>query len=144
MVAAYFVYGVAFADPDRVAMGQVLAALALSVVGLFAVAIISGREDAPKRALQAALVLVLIALPFGLLSRLMGAALGAGIGTAITLNPPRFANVFRNRLVAVVFFVAYAFGLLFLIPPAGVMTGALAPPLAVALADEYSAWRSTR
>lgn len=88
--------------------------------------------------------MLLLALPLGLLSRLIGAAAGLAVGVAVVLNPPRLPNVFRNRLLAVLLSVAYAFLLLMVVPPAGVMTGAVLPPLMVGFADEFTARGAAR
>jgi hypothetical protein len=47
-------------------------------------------------------------------------------------------------LIGVTFAVAYTTLLLFVAPPAGVLTGAILPTLMVGFADEYGAWRLAR
>lgn len=141
---AYFVYGWATATPGAMNMGAAILALAVSPLAFVVIALLSRRDEGWRRAAQATVVLVLIGAPVGLLAPIVGAAAGYGIGTAIALNPPRFDHVYRNRLLAVVAAVAYSFLLLVFLPPAGVMSGAFSPPLAVGLADEFTAWRAAR
>src|SRR5690606_42086103 len=57
---------------------------------------------------------------------------------------PAFDHVHRNRVIGVFAAVAYSFLLLVVVPPAGVMSGAVSPSLVVGLADEFSAWRAGR
>lgn len=143
LLGGFGVLGYAAGSGEGDGGGMLLAlSFAASMAALFVVAYVSGRGEGWRRALQAGLVMLLIALPTGLLSRLTGAALGFAVGVVITLNPPRFTHVFRNRLLAVLLASSYALVLLMLLPPAGVMTAALMPPLIVGLADEYTAWRS--
>lgn len=89
-------------------------------------------------------LLVVLGLVVGLLAPILGAAAGFGAGTALTLNEPDLPNVLRNRMVAVTFAVAYTFLLLLFATPAGVMTGALLPPVIIGFADEFTIWRATR
>jgi hypothetical protein len=140
---SYFTYGVALSQTEARG-GLVLASAALAGVAFVSIAYVSGRDQGWKRSLQAGLVMLLLALPLGLLSRLIGAAAGLAVGVAVALNPPRLPNVFRNRLLAVLLSVAYAFLLLVVVPPAGVMTGAILPPLMVGFADEFTAWGAAR
>lgn len=86
-------------------------------------------------------LLVAIGLALGLLSPIIGAAAGFGVGIAMTLNMPDFEGQLRRRLLAVGFAVAYMSVMLVLIPPAGVLAGALLPGVMVGIADEYGAWR---
>jgi hypothetical protein len=86
-------------------------------------------------------LLVALGLAIGLLSPIIGAAAGFGVGMAITLNMPGFEGQLRRRLVAVGFAIAYMSVMLLLIPPAGVLAGALLPGIMVGFADEYGAWR---
>lgn len=124
--------------------GPLALALALAVVAFLLIAYVSGRDQGWKRAFQATLLVVLLGLPLGLFTRIIGASVGFGVGVVVALNPPRFPNVFRNRLLAVLLAASYAFVLLVSIPPAGVMTGAVLPPLVVGFADEFTAWRASR
>lgn len=88
---------------------------------------------------------LIIGLPLGLVSPLFGAAAGFGVGFALTLNPLSLDKLMRNRLLAVAFASVYMLVLLLVADPAaGVMTGALLPPLLVGLADEYTSWAASR
>lgn len=89
-------------------------------------------------------LLIVVGLALGLLSPIVGAAAGFGVGFALTLNMPAFENQLRRRLVAVGFVVVYMAVLLLLIPPAGVLAGAFLPGVIVGFADEYAAWREAR
>lgn len=119
-------------------------ALAIAPFAFVAVGFISRNPRAPKRVLRAMGLLLVLGLVGGLLSPILGAAAGFGAGTGLTLNEPDLPDVMRNRMVAVGFVVAYALLLLVLATPAGVMTGALLPPIIIGLADEFTAWRATR
>jgi len=142
IVVAYFIYGRATATPGHMDMRGAATALALSPVAFLSMALLSRRESPWKRAAQATAVLVLVGAPVGLLAPIIGASAGYGFGTAITLNAPPFDHVHRNRIIGVAAVVAYSFLLLLVLPPAVVLSGALSPPLAVGIADEYSAWRA--
>jgi hypothetical protein len=81
----------------------------------------------------------------GFLLPILGAAVGFGVGIALTLNPLGLDRLMRNRLVAVGFASVYTLVLLLIADPAaGVMTGALLPPMLVGLADEYTVWAASR
>jgi len=144
IVVAYFVYARATATPGEMDVGGAAMALALSPAAFLMVALVSRREAPWKRAAQATAVLVLVGAPVGLLAPIVGASAGYGLGTAITLNAPAFDHVHRNRVIGVFAAVAYSFLLLVVVPPAGVMSGAVSPSLVVGLADEFSAWRAGR
>jgi hypothetical protein len=90
------------------------------------------------------LLLVLLALPIGLLSPVLGASAGFGVGIALVLRQPDVPGVMKRRLWATFFSVAYTLFLLVVVTPAGVFTGAVLPPILVGLADEYSVWRYQR
>jgi hypothetical protein len=102
------------------------------------------RNPRPKLVLWAMLLLVLLALPIGLLSPILGASAGFGVGIALVLHQPDVPGVMKRRIWAVFFSVAYTFFLLIVATPAGVFTGAVLPPILVGLADEYSVWRFLR
>ncbi|HEX2153248.1 MAG TPA: hypothetical protein VHL52_04660 [Acidimicrobiia bacterium] len=119
-------------------------AVGLAWLAFAAVGSVSGTERVVRKALIAAGVLVVLGLVLGLLTPLLGAAAGLGTGVALTLNRPPLDDVLRNRIVAVGFAAAYTFVLLIVITPAGVLTGALLPPLMVGFADEYTAWRASK
>lgn len=89
-------------------------------------------------------LLLALGLAFGLLSPIIGAAAGYGVGIAVTLNMPEFEGQLRRRLVGVGFALAYMSVMLVFIPPAGVLAGALLPGIMVGFADEYGAWRESK
>lgn len=124
--------------------GLVAVAVVLAPVAFTVVAFVSRTPEGSKRVVQAMALLLVLALPVGLLAPVLGVSAGYGAGVIVTLNRPRFTNVIRNRIVAVVFSVAYTFLLLVVITPAGVMTGALLPPLMVGFADEFTAWQASK
>lgn len=108
------------------------------------VGFISKNPLAPKRVLIAMGLLLGIGLSVGLISPVMGAAAGFGVGFALTLHLPDVERQMRRRLVWVGSACAYMLLMLVLFPPAGVLAGAILPGLAVGFADEYGAWRHTR
>lgn len=122
-----------------VAIALVIAPLVFLTIGL-----ISRRSGITRAILRSMGLLVVLGLAFGLLSPIVGAAAGFGVGTAISLNMPEFEGQLRRRLVAVALAVAYMVVMLVLIPPAGVLAGAVLPGLMVGFADEYGAWREER
>lgn len=144
MAVGYLVYANATAIPGRIDGRLVLVALLLAPVALAALGWVSGTARVGRRVGQAIGALVLVALPLGLIAPALGAAAGYGAGVALVLNPPPFPGVLRHRLVAVAAAAAYTLLLLVVITPAGVLTGALLPPLVVGIADEYSAWADGR
>jgi hypothetical protein len=82
----------------------------------------------------------------GLISpRSWGRRRASEAGFALTLNPLDVDKLMRNRLLAVLFASVYMLVLLLIAEPAaGVMTGALLPPMLVGLADEYTVWAASR
>lgn len=120
-------------------------AVALAPFVFVAVAFVSRNPRAPRRVLRAMALLLPIALVGGLLAPITGAAAGFGVGIAVALNEPGFQDVLRNRMIAVAFAVAYSFFLLVLgATEAGIMTGALLPPIIIGIADEFTVWRAVR
>jgi hypothetical protein len=124
--------------------GLVAIALAIAPLVFWSIGLISRRSGIPRALLQSMGSLVVLGLALGLLSPIVGAAAGFGVGIAISLNMPDFDGQLRRRLVAVALTVGYMLVLLVLIPPAGVLAGAVLPGLVVGFADEYGAWRETR
>ncbi|HEX6301066.1 MAG TPA: hypothetical protein VF148_11425 [Acidimicrobiia bacterium] len=116
-------------------------ALLISPLVFLSVGLISRRPGALRGVVRSMVLLVVLGLALGLVSPIVGAAAGFGVGIAITLNMPDFEGQLRRRLVAVGFAVAYMVVMLVLIPPAGVLAGALLPGTMVGFADEYGAWR---
>jgi hypothetical protein len=145
---SYFPYAAAFIDtgtgdpsidPGLVAVALVVAPFVFVVVGL-----VSRNALAPKRILLSMGLLLAIGLSLGLVSPVLGASAGFGVGVALCLRLPDIPSQLTRRLVAVGLGVAYTMVLLFVAPPAGVLTGAIVPTIMVGFADEYGAWRTGR
>lgn len=119
-------------------------ALAIAPLAFAGVGLVSARQGTPGKVLQAMGLLVVLALSLGLISPIVGAAAGFGAGIAITLSMPAFEGQMRRRLVGVGLAVAYMSVMLLVIPPAGVLAGAVLPGAMVGFADEYGAWRWAR
>ena len=100
-----------------------------------AVAFISGHRQAPMATLRAMGLWLLVTLPLGLVHPVTGLCAGYGIGGAVTL---RRDGPLRPRLIAVALATAYTTLLLLTIPAAAVLTGAVAPLLAVKIGDWYA------
>lgn len=144
LAVSYFSFAYATALPDRILAVPTLFAIALAPFVFVAVAFISRNPRGARRVLQAMALLFPIALVVGLLVPVIGAAAGFGVGMAVTLNEPGHPDVLRNRLIAVAFSVVYAFVLMVVgAVDAGIMTGALLPPVIIGLADEFTVWRAS-
>ena len=145
---SYFPYAAAFidSDPEQVEIDAGLIGIALAVAPFVfvVVGLVSRNHLAPKRVLLSMGLLLVLGLSFGLISPVLGASAGFGVGVALCLRLPDFPDQMRRRLVAVALAVAYTTLLLFIAPPAGVLTGALLPILLIGFADEYEAWRRQR
>lgn len=145
LLFSYIPIGNATGVPGQLDVGLIMLGFALAPFAFVAVAFISRNPIAPKRVLQAMGLFIILGLPVGLLAPILGAAVGFGVGIALTLNPLGLDRLMRNRLVAVGFASVYTLVLLLIADPAaGVMTGALLPPMLVGLADEYTVWLATR
>lgn len=145
MMFSYFAYAAATAIPGVIDVGLVALALAVAPFVFVVVAFVSRNSRAPKRVLASMGLLLALGLTFGLVSPILGAAVGFGVGFALTLNPLPLEGLMRNRLIAVAIACTYMLLLLLIADPAaGVMTGALFPPLIVGLADEYTSWATSR
>lgn len=147
MLFSYFPYAAAFIPPDgksgpQIDVGLVAIALALAPLVFVSVGLISRNPTAPKKVLYSLGLLLVLGLSLGLLSPILGAAAGFGVGIALTLNQPKIEGQLKRRLLGVALAVVYMFAMLVLIPPAGVLAGAILPGLMVGFADEYGAWRS--
>jgi hypothetical protein len=145
---SYFPYAAAFVrtaggepavDPGLVGIGLVVAPIVFVVVGL-----VSKNPRAPRMILISMGLLLLLGLALGLVSPVLGAAAGFGVGAALCLRLPDIPDQLKRRLIGVTFALAYTTLLLFVAPPAGVLTGAILPTLMVGFADEYGAWRLAR
>jgi hypothetical protein len=145
---SYTLYAAAFVRAEgesgpAVDTGLVVIALVIAPMVFWSIGLISRRSGIPQALLGSMGSLVVLGLALGLLSPIVGAAAGFGVGIAISLNMPDFDGQLRRRLVAVALAVGYMLVLLVLIPPAGVLAGAILPGLMVGFADEYGAWRET-
>lgn len=149
MTVSYFFYAAAFIPPvgeagPALEPGLLGLAVALAPFAFVVVGFVSRNPRAPKLVLVAMGLLLVLGLAVGLLAPVLGASAGFGVGIAVVLNRPGLPDVMRNRIVAVVLTLVYIFMLLVFITPAGVLTGALLPPLAVGFADEFTAWAAAR
>lgn len=145
---SYFLYAAAFitesGEEARLDTGLVGISLALAPFVFVVVGFVSRNPNAPKMILVSMGLLLGLGLSFGLISPALGAATGFGVGVAISLRLPDISDQLRRRLIAVSLSVVYTMVLLFFLTPAGLITGALLPPLAVGFADEYAAWQTRR
>lgn len=149
MQFSYFPYAAAFIpgegesgpviDAGLVAIALVVAPLVFIVVGL-----VSRNPNTPKRVLHSMGLLLVIGLGVGLISPVLGAATGFGVGIALTLNLPDIPGQMKRRMIGVGFALAYTTLMLFVLTPAGVLAGAVVPALMVGFADEYGAWAQAR
>jgi len=146
---SYFSYAAAFVpsegetgpviDPGLVAVSLSLAPLVFIVVG-----VVSRNPRTPKMVVSSMGLLLGLGLSLGLISPVLGAAAGFGVGIALTLRLPEFPDQMRRRMVGVGLAIAYMLLLLLVATPAGVLTGAVLPALMVGFADEYGAWQQAR
>lgn len=124
--------------------GLVAIALAVAPLVFVAVGFVSRNPRTPKRVLYSMALLLVIGLGIGLVSPVLGAAAGFGVGIAMTLNLPDIPGQMRRRMIGVGFALAYMTLMLFVLIPAGVLAGAVVPGLMVGFADEYGAWAHAR
>jgi hypothetical protein len=145
---SYFPYAAAFIDPGAgevtIDPGLVGIALVVAPFVFVVVGLVSRNHMAPKRVLLSMGLLLALGLSLGLISPVLGAGAGFGVGVALCLRLPDIPDQMRRRLIAVALAVVYTMLLLFVAPPAGVVTGAIVPTLMVGFADEYGAWRWAR
>lgn len=146
---SYFPYARAFIPAEGetgpvIDAGLVAIALALAPLVFVVVGFISRNPRTPVQVLKSMGWLLGLGLAIGLVSPVLGAASGFGVGIAITLNMPEINNQLRRRLIGVGFAIVYMLAMLLVLTPAGVFAGAILPPLMVGFADEYGAWRESR
>ena len=84
---------------------------------------------------------MLVALPLGLLNPVFGLAAGFGVGGVLTLKV-RDTDRWQARLAGTFMAAAYSFGMLFLIPPLGLISGGLLPLTSLGLVDYYTQHRA--
>jgi hypothetical protein len=144
MMFSYFPYAAAFAGSDGIDGGLVAVALALAPLVFILLAFISRNPKAPRRVLEAMVMLLGVGFTVGLFAPVLGAAAGFGAGGAICLLPPDIPNVAKWRISATVFMTFYTFVLLVTVTPAGVFSGGLLPLMMVGFGDEYAVWSARR
>jgi hypothetical protein len=144
-VFSYFTYAAAFVTSDAqepaVDVGLVGVSLVIAPFAFVVIALVSRNYRAARMVLISMGLLLALGLSLGLISPVLGAAAGFGVGGALCLKLPDIPDQLRRRIFAVVIAVAYTMLLLFVSPPAGLVTGALVPMIMVGFADEYGAWR---
>lgn len=148
LLFSYVAYAAAYVASEdgtgfEVDTGLVVIALAIAPLVFIAVAFISGNPQAPRRVLHSIGLLLVIGLVLGLISPIIGAAAGFGVGIALCLHPVDVEGWLRRRLIGVALALAYMFALLLFIPAAGLIAGAVVPGLMVGFADEFSVWRES-
>jgi hypothetical protein len=148
LLPSYVAYAAAFtASQDDsgfdIDMGLVVLAVALAPLVFIAVAFISRNPQAPRRVVHSVGLLLAIGLILGLISPIIGAAAGFGVGIALCLHPVLLEGWLRRRLIGVALALVYMFALLVFIPAAGLIAGAVAPAFMVGFADEFSVWRES-
>ena len=148
MMFSYFSYAAAFATPEgeptQIDVGLLGIGIVLAPFVFMTVGFVSRNAQTPKRVLQSMGLLIVLGLALGLLSPVVGAAAGFGVGGSLCLNQPNLDGVMKWRLWATGFTAVYVFFLLLVITPAGVFAGGLLPLLMIGFADEYTAWRAAR
>lgn len=148
LLPSYVAYAAAFTSSEDEAgldidMGLVVIALALAPLVFVAVGFISRNPQAPRRVLHSVGLLLALGLILGLISPIIGAAAGFGVGIALSLHPVDVEGWLKRRLIGVALALVYMFALLVFIPAAGLIAGAVTPGFMVGFADEYSVWRDS-
>jgi len=149
LLFSYFPYAAAFVPAKGetgpvIEAGLVAVSLALAPLVFIVVGLVSRNPRTPRMVLIGMALLAGLGLSLGLVSPVLGAAAGFGVGIALTLRLPEFPDQMRRRMVGVGLAIAYMLLLLVVATPAGVLTGPILPPLMVGFADEYGAWRQVR
>jgi hypothetical protein len=142
---SYFSYAAAFVQPEgaeRAIDGSLVAvALAIAPFVFVVVALVSRNPRAPRMVLLSMGLLLALGLALGLVSPVLGAAAGFGVGAALCLRLPDIPGQMTRRIIAVALAISYTTVLLLVATPAGVLSGAIVPILMIGFADEYGAWR---
>lgn len=148
MMFSYFPYAASFVTDEagtvQINVGLVGIALALAPFVFVVLAFVSQHPRAPWKVLHSMMLLIPVALAVGLLSPVLGATAGFGVGGALCLRPLDRSEAMKWRWWAVGVTVLYTLFLLVVVTPAGVFTGGLLPLMMVGFADEYTEWRATR
>jgi hypothetical protein len=145
---SYFSYAAAFVQPEgaerTIDGGLVAVSLVIAPFAFLVVALVSRNPRTPRMVLLSMGLLLVLGLALGLVSPVLGAAAGFGVGAALCLRLPDIPGQMTRRILAVTFAVVYTTVLLFVATPAGVLSGAVIPILMVGFADEYGAWQWAR
>ncbi len=145
---SYFSYAAAFVQTEggeaTIDGGLVAISLAIAPFVFIVIAVVSRNARGGKMVLLSMGLLLVLGLAVGLVSPVLGAAAGFGVGAALSLDLPDIPDQMRRRILAVLLALAYTTVLLFIALPAGVLSGAVIPMLTVGFADEYGAWRWAR
>lgn len=148
MMVSYFSYAAGFAgtedDPDAINPTAIAFGLALAPFVFIVLALVSGNFSGFRRVIGAMGLLLVAGFGFGLLSPVLGAAVGFALGGSVTLHEPAAHRVLTWRLWSVALTLVYTFVLLVAVTPAGVFTGGVLPLVLLGFADEYAVWRSER
>ena len=101
LMFSYFAYAAAFrsVEGQPTIDAQLVGIAVLIAPFVFVVVVLVPRNPRPKLVLWAMLLLVLIALPVGLLAPILGASAGFGVGIALVLAQPDVNNVLRRRIL---------------------------------------------
>lgn len=148
LLFSYLPYVAAFIPPEAdtdpvVDIRLVAISMAVAPLVFVSVGLISRNPGTLKRASISMGMLLGFALVVSLVSPVLGAAGGFGAGIAFCLSLPDIEGQMKRRLIGVALAVLYTVLMLFLIPAAGVLAGAVMPALMVGFADEYGVWRSS-
>ena len=101
------------------------------------VAFVSAHERASMATLKGMGIWLVVGLPLGLLNPIAGLSVGFTAAGAFTLRPTVLSPG-KARFWAVILTAAYLLLLVFIVPEAAILAGALTPLLAIRAADIYS------
>ncbi|MGZ8756028.1 MAG: hypothetical protein ACXW15_12670, partial [Acidimicrobiia bacterium] len=107
---SYFPYAAAFIDGvDEVTVDPRLVGIALVIAPFVFVVVsfVSRNTRGPRQILMAMGLLLVFGLALGLISPVLGASAGFGVGTALTLRMPDVPDQMKRRLFGVAFAVVY-------------------------------------
>jgi hypothetical protein len=131
----------ATADPDvpeALESGAGMLAFGLAVVPFvfLVLAFASRHPRAPGAALKAMGLFLLIGLPLGLLNVVVGTAVGFAAGGVLALRPVEGVDTRKRRWIAVLALALYLGVLLLIVPPFGLVSGAVLPLAIHGLVDQ--------